>query len=288
MTLIKVPATSANLGPGFDSLGIAISVYLELEILEPAARWSVEHTLGSSIPMDEKNMIIQTALSIAPELQPHRLKMKSAIPPARGLGSSSAAIVAGIELANQLADLHLTNDDKIQIGSRLEGHPDNIMPAVVGGCTVGTMLDQQVYWSSIPFPQVSLVVTVPDRELLTAESRSVLPSALSLAEATKGSSVANLLIAALHQGDVSLMGKMMEQDVFHEPYRSALVPELQAIRSLGRELGAYGTYLSGAGSTIMTIASDEVKEQLVTQLSEKIPTAEVFLASMERKGVRVL
>ncbi|WP_019771851.1 GHMP family kinase ATP-binding protein, partial [Streptococcus sobrinus] len=104
---ITVPATSANLGPGFDSVGVALSKYLTIEVLEPAADWQVDHDLGD-IPSDENNLLIQTALQIAPDLTPQRIKMTSDIPLARGLGSSSSVIVAGIELANQLAGLQLS------------------------------------------------------------------------------------------------------------------------------------------------------------------------------------
>lgn len=287
MTVIKVPATSANLGPGFDSIGIAIAVYLELEILEPAKEWFIEHELEDEIPHDETNMIIQTALQVAPNLNPHRLKMKSDIPPARGLGSSSAAIVAGIELANQLAGLELSADEKIQIGARIEGHPDNIMPAVVGDCTVGTIVDERVYWKKIPFPSVSMVVTVPHRALLTSESRAVLPKTFSLGNAVQGSSVANVFVSAVYEKDIPLMGKMMEQDVFHEPYRSSLIPELEKVRALTKEFGAYGSYLSGAGTTIMTITSGENNQEIIQKLQSHVTDCDVFASKIERVGLQV-
>ena len=104
---IIVPATSANVGPGFDSVGIAVTRYLTIEVLEPADAWVIEHDLGAGIPTDEKNLLLSTALSISTDMQPHRIKMTSQVPLARGLGSSSSVIVAGIELANQLADLKL-------------------------------------------------------------------------------------------------------------------------------------------------------------------------------------
>ena len=105
---IIVPATSANVGPGFDSVGIAVTRYLTIEVLEPADAWFIEHDLGAGIPTDEKNLLLSTALSISADMQPHRIKMTSQVPLARGLGSSSSVIVAGIELANQLAKLQLS------------------------------------------------------------------------------------------------------------------------------------------------------------------------------------
>ena len=117
---ITVPATSANIGPGFDSVGVAVSKYLTIEVLEPADAWHIEHDLGD-IPSDENNLLISTALQVKSDLQPHKLVMTSDIPLARGLGSSSSVIVAGIELANQLADLQLSDDDNLILRPRLKG-----------------------------------------------------------------------------------------------------------------------------------------------------------------------
>lgn len=120
---ITVPATSANVGPGFDSVGVAVSKYLTIEVLEAANKWEVLHDL-CDVPSDETNLLITTALQVKSDLKPHRIKMISDIPLARGLGSSSSVIVAGIELANQLADLNLSDDEKLTLATKIEGHPD--------------------------------------------------------------------------------------------------------------------------------------------------------------------
>ncbi len=288
MTIIKVPATTANLGPGFDSIGMALSMYLELEILETADSWYIEHNLGSDIPHDETNLVIQTALSIKGDLPPQRMKMTSEIPSTRGLGSSSAAIVAGIELAVHLGDLTLTDDEKIQIAAKAEGHPDNIMPAIVGDCTVGTMLDGQVHWTQIEFPETSVIVTVPNRKLLTSDSRSVLPESLTLGTAVEGSSVGNMLVAAIFKGDLLLIGYLMEQDVFHEPYRASLIPELSQVRKMAQEEDAYGTYLSGAGTTIVTLTSKEKEAALLERLQTTLTDCDVFTTTIDRKGSEII
>ena len=125
---ITVPATSANVGPGFDSVGVAVSKYLTIEVLEVADKWEVLHDLGD-VPSDETNLLITTALQVKSDLKPHRIKMISDIPLARGLGSSSSVIVAGIELANQLADLNLSDECKdLQLATKIEGHPDKCSP----------------------------------------------------------------------------------------------------------------------------------------------------------------
>lgn len=286
MVVIKVPATSANLGPGFDSLGVALSLYLTLEIGEEADRWSVEHTLGAAIPSDEKNLVVQTARKLVPDLQPHHLLMKSDIPAARGLGSSSAAIVAGIELADYLGSLHLSLDEKIQIAAKMEGHPDNVLPALAGDFTVGTMLEDVIIWSQLPFPETTLILTVPSRELKTTASRSILPSKFAFSEAVKGSGIANTLVAALSKGDLHTAGYLMEQDLFHEPFRKSFVPELEEVRRISQNEKAFGTYLSGAGTSIMTVAEKEKAERIKRQILQLYPDYLVLLTEVDRMGAR--
>ena len=138
---IIVPATSANIGPGFDSVGVAVSKYLTIEVLGESDRWLIEHDLERRIPSNERNLLIKVARRIAPAIQPHHLKMTSDIPLARGLGSSSSVIVAGIELANQLANLQLSNAEKLNFATKIEGHPDNVAPAIYGNLTISSYLN---------------------------------------------------------------------------------------------------------------------------------------------------
>ena len=170
---ITVPATSANIGPGFDSVGVAVSKYLTIEVLEPADVWFIEHDLGD-IPSDENNLLISTALQVKSDLQPHKLVMTSDIPLARGLGSSSSVIVAGIELANQLADLKLSDDDKLDIATKIEGHPDNVAPAIFGNLVVASYVDEHVNSIVTEFPECAFVAFIPSYELKTSESRGAL------------------------------------------------------------------------------------------------------------------
>ena len=135
---IIVPATSANIGPGFDSVGVAVTKYLQIEVCEERDEWLIEHQIGKWIPHDERNLLFKIALQIAPDLQPRRLKMTSDVPLACGLGSSSSVIVAGIELANQLGNLNLSNHDKLQLATKIEGHPDNVVPAIYGNLVIAS------------------------------------------------------------------------------------------------------------------------------------------------------
>ncbi len=251
MIKIKVPATTANLGPGFDSFGLALALYLEIEVYEECNEWIIEHNLGESIPIGEDNLIIKTALKILPCLKPHRIKMISDIPLERGLGSSSSAIVAGIEIANFFGNLNLSLEEKINIANEIEGHPDNIAPAILGGFIVSGNFNEKVLAMKIDFSNISIAVVIPNWSLSTKKSREVLPETVDYKEAIKGSSIANLMLASLFNKDILTAGKMMEQDLWHEQYRLPLVPHLTEIRERMRECGAYSTCLSGAGPTVI-------------------------------------
>ena len=283
---ITVPATSANVGPGFDSVGVAVSKYLTIEILEPSEKWEVLHDLGD-VPSDETNLLITTALQVKADLQPHRIKMVSDIPLARGLGSSSSVIVAGIELANQLADLQLSNDEKLDIATKIEGHPDNVAPAIFGNLVISSYVDEKVNSAVAAFPEASFVAFIPNYELKTSDSRNVLPNEFSYKEAVAASSIANVAIAALLTGDLEKAGKAIEADLFHERFRQKLVKEFAPIKEAAHEVGAYATYLSGAGPTIMTLAPKAKEAELVERLEALALDGEVVALYVDTKGVFV-
>ena len=284
---ITVPATSANVGPGFDSVGIAVSKYLTIDVLEAQENWWIEHDLGEEIPSDEENLLLQTALQVASDLPPHRLKMTSEVPLARGLGSSSSVIVAGIELANQLGNLCLSDEDKLEIATKIEGHPDNVAPAIFGNLVVASYVDQETNHLVLPFPECALVAFVPNYELKTSDSRNVLPSEWSYKEAVAASSIANVAIAALAKGDLRIAGKAIEGDRFHERYRQQLVAEFPQVKELAHQHEAYATYLSGAGPTIMTLLPVEHAEAFAKDLESKGLNGQVFSLKIDTTGVKV-
>lgn len=284
---ITVPATSANVGPGFDSVGIAVSKYLTIDVLEAQENWWIEHDLGEEIPSDEENLLLQTALQVAADLPPHRLKMTSEVPLARGLGSSSSVIVAGIELANQLGKLALSDEDKLEIATKIEGHPDNVAPAIFGNLVVASYVDQQTNHLVLPFPECALVAFVPNYELKTSDSRNVLPSEWTYKEAVAASSIANVAIAALAKGDLRVAGKAIEADRFHERYRQQLVAEFPQVKDIAHQHEAYATYLSGAGPTIMTLLPVEHAEAFAKDLESKGLNGQVFSLKIDTTGVKV-
>ena len=284
---IIVPATSANVGPGFDSVGVAVTKYLEIQVCEEREEWMIEHQLGKWIPRDERNLLLKIALQIVPDLQPRRLKMVSDIPLARGLGSSSSVIVAGIELANQLGNLKLSKHEKLQLATKIEGHPDNVAPAIYGNLVIASSVEGQVSAVVAPFPECAFLAYIPNYELRTRDSRGVLPKKLSYKEAVAASSIANVAIAALLTGDMVKAGQAIESDLFHERYRQELVREFAAIKKVAKRNGAYATYLSGAGPTVMVLADPDKMPKIKAELEKQPFKGKLHDLQVDTQGARV-
>ena len=287
---ITVPASTANIGPGFDSAGIALSRYLTLEV-ETSDEWAFEHR---SVHLPEvtnykDHFIYQMAKKTADlynkELPPVHITMFSDIPLARGLGSSSSAIIAAIELVNQLCELSLSREEKLRIAARFEGHPDNVAPCVLGGIVVAAQFDdgELDYYHQLE-SDVDLVVYIPQFELKTEDARKALPADYSRTLATRASAVANVMFTALLAGNYELAGKMMEKDLFHEPYRASLLPEYEQIRSDARTAGAYGTVISGAGPTMMSLVPKGKGKSVAQTLQSKLENYEVAALDVDIKG----
>lgn len=288
-TRIKVPATSANMGPGFDSIGVAVGLYLTVDIIGEADTWLIEHDLGEGIPTDESNMVIETILGLTPNAKPHHLKMTSDIPTARGLGSSSSAIVAGIAIAEILSGEEWDTTKKINIANEIEGHPDNIAPAIAGGLVVSVAMElTNVLWTKEVLDDVHFIALIPNRELLTKEARAVLPDDLVFADAVRANGIGNVFVSKLMEGDLTAVGQLMEMDQLHEPFRSQLVPGLSQVRQALRAVtGVYGTYLSGAGPTIMTLVDASQTENIVKTIEALQLDAEIMTLDFAADGVIV-
>ncbi len=293
MFLIRVPASTANLGPGFDSIGLALGLYLEL-YGSISDSWEVNPLTEEMavFPKDDQNYIVQiakkTAAYYGKELQPCKLFVSSEIPLARGLGSSASAIVAGIELANLVAELHLTDEQKNRHASLFEGHPDNAGAAVCGGLVVGRHTDEKTDVLSFPIDGVKVIVVIPNFELLTEDSRSVLPQTLGFKEAIEGSAAANMLLAGMFTKNWKLVGEMMQNDRFHQPYRAQLVPHLAEIEGLVASQGAYGTALSGAGPTVLCLVPDEKAEEIKDSLVKRFPAFMIKELPIDNEGSKAI
>ena len=273
---IRVPATTANLGPGFDCAALALALYMEVEA-EKAAAWQVvyEGEEYADLAGGEENLIVRTMQETARrcgiEAEPCRLTVHSEIPLGKGLGSSATAVAAGIEAADHLYGLGLAMDEKVRIGSDIEGHADNVVAAIMGGAVFSHYCDGEVETVHIPDPDVGAVVLVPDRPLATEESRGLLPESLRYADAVCGSAANGVMAAAIAIGNWKLAGRMMERDVFHEPYRTQLFPDFEKIRRFAREAGAYGTAVSGAGPSIFVLTESGAEKSIAERLAGEFP-----------------
>ncbi|WP_307892401.1 homoserine kinase [Bacillus swezeyi] len=286
---ITVPGSTANLGPGFDSVGMALSRYLRLSVF-PHDEWrfEAETDVVAGIPEGTENLIYQvakrTAAHFEKELPPSLVKVWSDIPLARGLGSSAAAIAAAIELANELADLKLSDSDKLHFASLEEGHPDNAGASLAGGLVIGLHDKNKTEMVSVKDIDLDVVVVIPFYEVLTKDARDVLPDSLPYPKAVEASAVSNMLVAGLISKNWQLVGRMMKRDLFHQPYRRALVPELAKVEHEAGLNGAYGTALSGAGPTILSFIEKGKGEALKTRLALKFPHCEVDCLHVPNTG----
>ncbi|WP_323710469.1 homoserine kinase [Mammaliicoccus lentus] len=292
---LKLPASTANLGVGFDSIGMALDKYLEVEAsVSVDQQWHFEH-IGphlTGLPEDETHYITQIAQQAAnkfnQKVPPLRLKMYSDIPLARGLGSSASALVTGLFLANHFANLKLSKYELLQLATEIEGHPDNVAPTIYGGLVLGVYdpEENQTDVSYIDIPKVDVIATIPSYELSTEKARKVLPENLALKDAVKYSAISNTMISALIQHNYELAGKMMMKDGFHEPYRQYLIPDFEDIKTIALEHGAYATVISGAGPTVLTLIKKELSGKLVRTLQEKFKDCESELVTINRFGVK--
>ncbi|WP_338471929.1 homoserine kinase [Niallia sp. XMNu-256] len=292
MFMIKVPASTANLGPGFDSIGMALNLYLTLEV-ELADKWEVIPLSEEMeiFPKDENNFIIkiatETAVKYGKILPPARVKVKSDIPLARGLGSSASAIVAGIELADSLCQLNLSRQEKFEIASEVEGHPDNAGASVFGGLLIACQSSDSVDAIVEHNVDFEIVAVVPREELLTKTARGVLPEELSFGQAVSAGAVSNVLVAALLKKNYRLAGKMMKKDLYHQPYRRELVPHMAIIEEKAPAFGAFGVALSGAGPTILCFVEPGKSQSVISGLQETLSDMDYLSLKVDQAGSKV-
>ncbi|MBN3554392.1 homoserine kinase [Fictibacillus nanhaiensis] len=289
---IHVPASTANLGPGFDSVGLALNRYLTVHVQPFAPRKTTFH--GEELQAfnkDENNLIMQaahfTADSFQKKLPPCQLDVVSTFPTSKGMGSSASAIVAGIELANILLDLELSRESKSLLASSLEEHPDNVIPAIFGGLTISFYNGQVVETVHVPDVAVEMIVAIPDGVLHTKQSRGSLPNLLPFNKAVEGSAISNVLVAALMKNDWKKAADMMNRDLFHEPFRSKWVPLYTELKEKAIELGAYGAAISGSGPSIVCFTPHQKAAGITEQLSTLFPQYHFETVFPDRRGVVV-
>jgi homoserine kinase len=257
---VRVPATSANLGPGFDALGLALRLHNTLVIERAAApEIEIEGEGATTLPRDPSHLAYRAAVAVAaraeetaggPPVQAFRLKQRNAIPLARGLGSSAAAIVGGAVAANALLGYPLDRQALVDLATEMEGHPDNVAPALFGGLVVCTRTLNGVRWMRLAPPSLNVVLAVPDYHVSTEEARRRLPARVPFPDAVFNVTRTALLVAALTGGRPDLLDEAT-QDRLHQPYREHLVPGLNEVFLAARRAGAYGVALSGSGPAVL-------------------------------------
>ncbi len=254
---VRVPATSANLGPGFDALGMAIDLWLEAEVgIAPADGFEGKQE-ATELTAPGANLIHEAAAAVYAEVglprPPLLVKCSSEIPLARGLGSSAAAICAGILAADVLTGAALSPQRQLALAARIEGHPDNVAPALMGGITVAVGSRGQACALALPSDLhvgLGLVLAIPRFRLATVEARAVLPEQVRLQDAVYNVGRSALLVAALSSGRLDLLAEALG-DRLHQPYREPLVPGMAQVVAAARCAGAHAVTLSGAGPALL-------------------------------------
>lgn len=261
---VRVPATTANLGSGFDIFGMALQIYNTYTLsLTPEPEWSVSQPSTSTLPTSRDNLVLQAVdrlfsqVGFAPKGL--HLELDNDIPMARGLGSSSSAIVGGLTAANTMLGSPLAPSALLDLAIDIEGHPDNVTPALVGGMTLSCRTADTHHYHSLPCPRdLHIVLAIPDFELGTAQARSILPSEISRSDATFNGSRNALLVAALYEKRYDWLAAAMD-DRLHQPYRAPLVPGMTDAIAAGYAANAIGVALSGAGPTLIAFVQHETE-----------------------------
>lgn len=294
MIKVKVPATTANMGPGFDSIGMALSMYNIVYAEEIKEGLEIIIQEGSAqIPSDENNLIYKTIQyfyhHIGKDLPGIRLIQQDSIPHTRGLGSSAACIVAGLHIGNALSKSFFSKEELVQMAAQIEGHPDNTTPAILGGMTIGAMNAEDMKYVKIKVAEnIHFAVMIPAFTLSTEVARSVLPTHISLKDAVFNSSRAGLLAASFITGDIDNLSLAME-DRIHEPYRAKLIPHMYEIINQAKLYGAKGAYLSGAGPTLIAVIRNVVafRKKMADYLDTLEEQWQVQMLQVDNTGAKV-
>ena len=286
---VRVPATSANLGPGFDTLGVALALYGDVTVTwsDRPARFPADR--GEHLALGAAQSVYQHAGK--PRPSGLRVAIKSEIPVGRGLGASAVLRVGAVMGANILLGEPFDQGAVLRMATELEGHADNAAPALLGGFQVVVWTGERVVHVGVPLPEaLRCVLFVPELEMPTGESRKLLPKALERRDAVHNISRAALLVASLATGRLDALD-LATQDLVHQPARAQLFPTMFDIFAAAREAGALAAYLSGGGSSIMAFATDReqaIGDAMAARAREAGVAGRIILTRPSSEGARVL
>ena len=297
---IRVPGTSANCGPGFDCLGVSCTIYNDIELTllhEPDLQIFVEGEGAENIPTDDRNLAwksIRTLLCRCKAETDYKgavIRMTNGVPLSRGLGSSAAAIVGALKAANVLLGNPLDRRELLKIATDIEGHPDNVAPAIFGGFTVSLVHeDVPECFSFVPRIPLRLVVAVPDFFLSTKAARGALPLEVPLKDAVFNVGRAALLVGALIKGNAIFLRNAFD-DALHQPYREKLIPGMYEVFRSAKEAGALGVAMSGAGPCIIAYATehmDAIGNAMVDAFRRHEVGARFLTLGIDKRGAHIV
>lgn len=296
---VRVPGTSANIGPGFDSVGLALTMYNYIEATETDGGLSIEILDAETkefLPTDEKNLVYKAMKYLFDKAGFHpkglKLVLKSDVPVTRGLGSSSACIVGGLMCANELCGKKFSKRQIMEMATAIEGHSDNVCAAVAGGFTVSVYNKEEIFYYSHKMPgDLKFLVLIPDYAVTTQKARNTLPGYYPKREVAFNISHASLMVASIVSGNYENLLCALEDKV-HEPYRKVFIDGYQKIYNKLKAYGALGTYISGSGPTLVSfVEADDAEfflEDITAYMKKSYPSWTVKLLDVDNEGVTVL
>jgi homoserine kinase len=294
---VKIPATTANLGPGFDCLALALDLWNQATFTPDGKgiQVTVDGEGAAELPLDENNLVARTALYLYKKkgVQPPvglKIHCTNGIPLGSGLGSSASAVLAGLMGANALLGNPLVFDELLYLGYELEGHPDNVSAALLGGLVIMTSQGKQILTRRIEIPPFKVVVVVPKFEFPTKAARAALPKSVPFKDAIFNVARTALVVEALRNGDIGLLSQAME-DRLHQPYRLRLIPGSNSALKAARDAGATAVGLSGAGPGLIAFTGEAnaraIGKAMVSELVKAGLPAQDFILSTTLEGAKI-
>ena len=301
---IKIPASTSNIGPGFDTLGLALNRYLYLSVEEgnaagPSVHISVEGNGKEHIATDETNLVYQGMIALAKSagalqmksLENIHLHIRNEIPASGGLGGSGAAIAGGVFLANEFLSVKMSREEMLNIAVSIEGHPDNVSAAMMGGLTVNCFDNGKVRCRSIKIARaLSVVSCSPNFQVLTKQARQILPQEVPLRDAVFNIENVASLIAALMEGDIEAL-RYTTGDRLHEQYRATLIPGFESVKNAALGAGALSFNISGSGPTVFSFTTNheqEIGEAMVNAFSARGILSTYEIMTVENEGAKAI